>query len=372
MIRAAQFSDREALKTLWQQTFEESQPFLDWFFQERFLPEFCFLAEENQRIVSALHGFPAHIRIRSRILPCLIVSGVATLPEWRHRGYMRAVFSAYAKEMRARGIPLVIYRPVDMAIYEPLGHYAVSDALFFTQEASASPLIGGPDAAKAEDMPLSGDLSGLYRCYDGFSRGYSCMIARSYADFAFKFSDYAADAGRCLAVTDEAGRIDGYCVYFETDSEVSGEELVACSPAGYAQLYAAMQARAAGKRLTLRLPSDAPHPGGPDPLAKKPHCALGVLDVSALLSATGLAAHGSIEVSDTFLPENAGIYALNGAPAHASAQLRISSGRLAQWAVGYRSLAEIVDAGHASVLDADIIPAMDTLEKTACYTIDEY
>lgn len=372
MIRGAQISDWEALKTLWQQTFEESQSFLDWFFRERFLPEFCFLAEENKTIVSALHGFPTHIRIRNRILPCLIVSGVATLPEWRHKGYMRAVFSAFAKEMRARGIPLVIYRPVDMAIYEPLGHYAVSDALFFTQAIPACTPAIAAQAENVQDMSLSADLSGLYRCYSEFARQYSCMIAKSYPDFAFKFSDYAADDGRCLAVTDDDSQIIGYCVYYETDSEVSGEEFVASSPAGYGQLYAAMQFCAAGKRLSLRLPTDAPSLGDSASLTKAPHCALGALDVSALLSATGLTAHGAIEVTDAFLPENAGIYTLNGAPSHAPAQLRISSGRLAQWAVGYRSMAEIVHTGHASVLDAEIIPALDTLQKTACYTIDEY
>ena len=86
MFQMASPQDRAELKDLWQLCFQESQPFLDWFFTDRFLPAYCPIYREDGVIQAALHGLPAHMRVRDRIAPCVIIAGVATHPDFRGRG----------------------------------------------------------------------------------------------------------------------------------------------------------------------------------------------------------------------------------------------------------------------------------------------
>lgn len=56
MFQMASPQDRAELKDLWQLCFQESQPFLDWFFTDRFLPAYCPIYREDGVIQAALHG----------------------------------------------------------------------------------------------------------------------------------------------------------------------------------------------------------------------------------------------------------------------------------------------------------------------------
>ena len=367
--RMATTADREALKALWQNTFHESRSFLDWFFNVRFLPEFCTVSECDGRIVSAMHGLPAHIRVRDSILRCVLVSGVATLPQYRHQGCMRRGISRFFAEMRALGIPLAVYHPVDFRIYAPLGHYAASDAQLVARNAAA-PQPAPPETPVIE-LSLLGAPGALYRCYTQATRAYSMALARSYADFSFKCADYAADSARCLAILNRHAQIEGYCIYFVEEAALRGEECLALSADGYRGLYAALALRAEGKRLTLRLPPEIALRDEHAACCVQAHSALGVIDVAPLLKAVGLTG-GAIEITDPLVSENAGIYALDGTRVHAQPQLRLTSGRLAQWAVGYRTMSELMEGGFAEALDHASTAALDAVGRRRCYLVDEY
>ncbi len=342
---------------------------MDWFFDVRFLPEFCVVSESGGKLVFAMHGLPAHMRVRDSILNCVVVSGVATLPEYRHRGYMRRGFSRFFAEMRALGIPLAVYRPVDMRIYAPLGHYAASGAQFVTLDASA-PRPAAPEVSVIE-IPLSGGFGALFRCYAQVTRKYSLALARSYADFSFKCADYAADGALCLAILDRYARIEGYCVYFSDGGELRGEECLALSEDGYRRLFAALALRAKGRSLSLRLPPEITLRCAHAVCSVQEHSILAPIDVVPLLKATGLTG-GAVEITDALVSKNAGIFALDGTRVNAPPQLRLASGRLAQWAVGYRSMSELMEGGFVEVFDHAAAASFDAAGRRRCYIVDEY
>ena len=93
---------------------------------------------------------------------------------------------------------------------------------------------------------IAENLAGLYRCYTRFSALYSGIIARSYADFAFKMRDYCSDSAECAAAY-RGDELVGYCIYFSDDSRLDGIEFVADSSDTYAALYALL-AELAGDR----------------------------------------------------------------------------------------------------------------------------
>lgn len=368
MLRMATAADKAELKALWLLCFpEETQEFLDWFFDNRFLPEYCPVLVEAGRVAACLHALPTHIRLRGSALPCAIVAGVATHPDFRGRGLMRQVLGFFLERMRAEGVPLLPHRPVRLEVYRSAGHFPVSDSGYLQLPAGAP----RPARDACVELCLPAHYAALYRCYARFSQGYSGIIDRSYPDFVFKCQDYLSCGAKAIAALDGEGGVAGYCVYYDEPSGLVGEECVALSRGAYGRLWEGLARRSAGRPLTLRLAPDAGlRPAGAQARAE-PRGVLGVADVTALFRVTGLSG-GAIQVEDPLVAANRGVFDLTGRPSSEPPQLRIPAGRLAQWAVGYRTLESIVQAGEAEAADPAIVAKMDSIGTCPCFIIDEY
>ena len=373
MYRMATPAEREALRSLWQLSFDDPPAFVDWFFANRFLPEYCPVYVEGGHILACLHGLPVHLRLREQILPGVIIAGVSTHPEHRRRGLMHGVLRFFLERLRQEGVPLVSYRPVQLSIYASAGHFPVSDSLYLTLPPSAP----RPAFDPCRQYDLVEEASALYRCYARFSRNYSTIVDRSYSDFLLKCQDYRSCGGQCIVTLEDSGQVAGYCIYYAGEAQpgggILGEECAALSPAAYSRLWAGLARRCPpGRTLTLRLPPDA----GLRPLGAKavqlPRSVWGVADVSALLRALHLEGPGAIQVEDPLLPGNRGIFTLSGKPSSGPPLLRIPAGRLAQWAAGYRTMADILAAGEAEAMDEAFAAGLDRLGTCPCYIVDEY
>lgn len=374
MFQMASPQDRAELKDLWQLCFQESQPFLDWFFTDRFLPAYCPIYREDGVIQAALHGLPAHMRVRDRIAPCVIIAGVATHPDFRGRGLMRGLLGYYLPYLGRAGIPLATHRPVTLRTYASAGHFPVSDSRYL----SLAPDAPRPAEDPCQQVPLLERASELYGCYQRFSLGYSCILSRSYADFFLKCKDYLASDAKCILTRDAQGQVEGYCVYFDSPGEgaeppsLYGEECVALSPEAYARLWASLATRSQGKALKVRMAPNAPLCPAGAQWETLPRSVWGVTNVPSLLALLGLPGEGVLEVEDPLVASNRGLYTLCGQPAQGKPQLVIPAGRLAQWASGYRTMAQLVAEGQAQALDPAIVPILDAGPRLPCFTIDEY
>lgn len=371
MERLAKWEDTAALKALWALCFEDTKDFIDWFFSARFAPAYSVVYEQDGKIAACAHSLPVHIRIRGQILPAVLLCGVATHPDYRRRGLSRAVLKLLMHTLRSRGVVLVVHRPARLETYFSIGHYPVADFRYLSLPAPAENAVQTL-SDPCTQLDLRADISGLYTCYDACSKGYSLMLSRSYADFALKMADYRSTGAKCAALVQD-GVTRAYCVYFEDEERLYGEEFAALDKEACALLYSGMRARAAKahKALKIRMASNVSIQDAQAAFETLPRCVLGLCNAAALLKTLGLSG-GAIEVTDGIVPENAGVYDLRGEKSGAPAQLRIEAGRLLQWASGYRSMREIVDEGNATVLDASILERMDAIGKQACYIVDEY
>ena len=370
-VRLACPEDKDALLALWRACFDDGGSFQYWFFHERFLPAYCMVEQRDGQIVGAMHGIPLEITVRGSILPCIVIGGVATMPAYQGQGVMRAVFSAYMREMRARGFVWIAHRPQHLPTFFRFGHYPSSEAQFLTLPADcARPMAGAYEVCPADAAPQR-----LYPCYAAFAARYSGILARSYPDMAFKCADYASDGMRCALVCGEDGQPDGYCIYEDGEDVVYGEETVALTENAYGRLFAAMAQEAGNRTLTLKLPGDAHVPTAQAARETKPWNVLGLIDAGRMISAAlgGRGMRASLEVLDDTVPGNAGVYGADGMRTDEPPQIRLAAGRLAQWLVGYRSLAELAAEGNAEIIDQDAARALDAaLPKQPCWIVDEY
>ena len=367
-VRLATAADRSALKALWQVCFHESEPFLDWFFDNRFLPEYCVLVTEGDQVLSALHGLPLHARVRDALLPAVLIGGVATLPVARGQGHMHEAFAAFLRAMRGYGAAIAFCRPLDFSTYRKLGMLPCADAQFLSLPADAP----RPHAsAHARDCDLLAEACALYRCYDRFSSRYSCAISRTYADFRYKCEEYRSDGAQTLAVL-EGGEVAAYSVCFDEGDHIYGDECVARSDEGYGALYDALSARFAGRPLRLRLPPDISIDAPEADIQAMPYMAAAALNVPALLGATRLDLPVPIEVTDGVIFENNGVFLPSGRATSAASTLKLSAAHLAQWAVGYRSVSALVESGDAHALNRRAVAALDAAGTRVCHMVEEY
>ena len=95
--------DREEMICLWQTTFQDSDEFVNLFFNRVFKSENTLVIKNGSKIVSALQMIPYEIKIGGDIIPSAYVCGVCTLTSERGKGYMRTLMNEAADDMRQKG-----------------------------------------------------------------------------------------------------------------------------------------------------------------------------------------------------------------------------------------------------------------------------
>lgn len=367
-VRTAVLNDKEAYRELWRICFGDSEQFMDWFFSERFFPEFSSCLLEDGVIMSALQSYPLHVRIRNRILPVSMLAGVSTHPERNGRGYMKQIFLHYMQRVRSFSIPIAIHTPAHLTTFFSRGHYPATDTLHLTLENAQSNAL--PQGISRQD--LYQELGALQVCYQKATAKYSGCVSRTAADFAYKMRDYASDGARCL-VRRAGTDVLGYCVYYVMDERVHAEECFATDEETLSMLVQALSFEAAGRQLHVKLPPDAPARLSGATVEVRPQGVMGIADVSAALKAIIGDSSYVFEVTDATIPENAGIWDGMGMSTQRTPHIRLEAGRLGQFLCGYRSIAELAQGQEAEVLDLETAKALDrAFPKEVCFITDEY
>lgn len=81
--------DKGQAQLLWHIAFpEDSERFVRWFFDKRFLPGWSAGTFCGDTLISVIHGTPMMLRGQAKSFPALMTSGVATLPGYEGRGIM--------------------------------------------------------------------------------------------------------------------------------------------------------------------------------------------------------------------------------------------------------------------------------------------
>ena len=96
IYRKAFREEFQEVKDLWNVVFNEEPAFLEKFFSTRFDPNHIFAAEDEGKIVSALHPLPASYTKEGVTKPCSFIVGAATLESHRNRGSWASCWSSSA------------------------------------------------------------------------------------------------------------------------------------------------------------------------------------------------------------------------------------------------------------------------------------
>ena len=241
-IRMLTADDRAQAKALWRSTFDDPPAFVDWFFDNRYLPEWSVGVFDGKELISAIHGTPMELTLKDRYFAALMTSGVATVPQERGKGHMYAAMRFLQAEADERGVHAMFNHPQRPGAYAHLGFRPSTFTKYWQGEGEYQP---------GEVMPYSEEKA--FSIYASISQRYTGFALRDRDAFRLKMADYAADGAKGFLVK-QAGEIVGYCVYFDKE-EVYGEE--ALSMTGYGPILQELKEIAGDKPVSAKLPPDA-------------------------------------------------------------------------------------------------------------------
>lgn len=110
--------DTAELKVLWKNIFQDTDFYIDLFFEKKYVPENTFLVKTDGCIASMLYFFPADFHFRECSVPTAYICGVATRPEYRGRGYSREILFRAIDAIRQRGYKAAFLIPASASLFE--------------------------------------------------------------------------------------------------------------------------------------------------------------------------------------------------------------------------------------------------------------
>ena len=117
--------DKEAMISLWQTTFLDSDEFVHLFFNRVYKPENTLVIKKDDNIISALQMIPYEVKTAGGIISAAYICGVCTLTVERGKGLMSVLMNEAFDVMRQRGYDIATLIPAHpwlFDIYKKFGY----------------------------------------------------------------------------------------------------------------------------------------------------------------------------------------------------------------------------------------------------------
>jgi predicted acetyltransferase len=131
MITCANQHTTPEIRQMWKTVFGDSDAYMDIYFREKYRDERTLVYMENEKAMASLQMLPYQFTFCDVEVPAVYISGAATLPEARKKGYMQQLLLKSFDEMAKIGVSLSILVPQEewlLKFYEKYGYAQTFDA----------------------------------------------------------------------------------------------------------------------------------------------------------------------------------------------------------------------------------------------------
>lgn len=130
MIRYLEQSEKQNIRTIYEQSFEEPREYTEYYFENRLPGAHVAVSEENNEILSTMQMIPKTVIVGNFKSTILYICGVCTSILHRNQGLMKNMFAQVLNDMFADMEPFTYLIPSDMGnaeIYKKYGFEYVMD-----------------------------------------------------------------------------------------------------------------------------------------------------------------------------------------------------------------------------------------------------
>lgn len=118
MVRFATFSDKQNIRRLWKDTFQDSDSFLDLYFSMLFKLEQSLVVYSGDKLVSSLQLLPYQVVVEGKRLDAVYLFAVMTDKAYRHKGYMKLMLEYTFEYLKSNNVSLVFLIPQEDSLFE--------------------------------------------------------------------------------------------------------------------------------------------------------------------------------------------------------------------------------------------------------------
>ncbi len=118
MIRLSVKNDREGLINLWKEAFGDSREAIEFFLDNRYVPENTVVSEDDGKISSMLFLLDGKFSVKEKLYDSYYLYAAATLKEFRGRGIMKQMLDFAKKISSERKIDFICLKPAEKGLYD--------------------------------------------------------------------------------------------------------------------------------------------------------------------------------------------------------------------------------------------------------------
>jgi len=222
-IRFAYDHEKERIKEIWDYCFTDKEPFVSWYFDEKYCPSNTLVADLGEGVVSNLQMLPYKLNFHGTPVDVSYIVGAATLPEARGMGLMENLLKEALKVMKERRHPITILLPFKYEFYKRYGwetcYYHKQYKLDIN---SLKPII--KRYGKMRPAEADKDIGVFREIYSGYISGRNGSIIRSDKDWKCILKDYSFEGGKAYILYND-GNPEGYIIYSIAEKTMNIHEM---------------------------------------------------------------------------------------------------------------------------------------------------
>lgn len=220
MILLAKEEQKAEIRELWETCFPKEDPaYIDHYFKNIWTPRSCYVDMEDGRVVSSICRNPHDILFNEKVLRISMLTGMATLPEYRNQGRMHAMMDLVVDACSHSELMTCICtdRP---EMYEPFG--------FRTGFERTAYMIQRPDLKRIPPLGTAYEVKPLdmLKVYSAYIRRFNGFYTRDLEYFINYKRQILSQGGKFIAYFNAQDRICGYAAYILNGSDLYIDELV--------------------------------------------------------------------------------------------------------------------------------------------------
>lgn len=213
------------LINLWRTSFNDSETFIQLFFDRVYKPENVLYREKEGRIISALHMLPYTMTFYGKEISVCYIYAACTHPSERGNGYMHQLIQQAFQVMEQRKVALTVIIPAEPSLFDYYRSLGYTEAFDYSEMCYIRPLENVEESNLLVVPPEVPSLKSLYQFFDQKQRERSCYILHTYEDFITILRDLQESGGQMLTALDPKEKVVGMIFFYSNPEHLYVKEL---------------------------------------------------------------------------------------------------------------------------------------------------
>ncbi|MDR0602915.1 MAG: GNAT family N-acetyltransferase [Bacteroidales bacterium] len=220
MITYAKTYQKQDIIQLWKISFPEDSPeFVNLYFKEKYERKNTLVYKIENKIISCLQMLPYCITFYNHICKTSYISGAATHPDYRNKGFMGKLITQSLWEMKNKGSIFSILIPQTSGLknfYQKYGYFSCFEYAINQVMLPKAPL----DLSTMSIVEMDAvNIREAYIFYDELCNRKKLFVLKTFNDFRIIWEDLKLAAGSVFLCYD-AEKISGICFCFDQGEKI--------------------------------------------------------------------------------------------------------------------------------------------------------